>query len=59
MLPDRSREWIPCDKHRDDDREGKERLYLFDTTLRARVARKREALSTRKQKRTVAGTPHA
>ena len=36
----------------------KERLYLFDTTLRARVARKGEALSTRKQKRTVAGNTH-
>lgn len=37
----------------------KERLYLFDTTLRARGARKREALSTRKQKAAVAGTSHA
>ncbi|MFN3171557.1 MAG: hypothetical protein ACE37E_12810 [Hyphomicrobiales bacterium] len=36
----------------------KERLYLFDTTLRVRVARKREALSTREQKRAVAGRRH-
>lgn len=37
----------------------KERLYLFDTTWRASVARKRIALSTRRQKRAVAGTDHA
>jgi hypothetical protein len=36
----------------------KERLYLFDTTLHTRVARKREALSTRKQKTAVAGSSH-
>jgi hypothetical protein len=33
-----------------------ERLYLFDTTLRARVARRRIAPSTRKQKTAVAGS---
>lgn len=36
----------------------KERLYLFDATLRARVARKGKALSTRKQKTAVAGRTH-
>jgi hypothetical protein len=39
--------------------DSKERLYLFDTTLSARVARKGKALSTRKQETAVAGTPHA
>lgn len=38
--------------------DQKERLHLFDATFSARVARKREALSTRNQKRTVAGSTH-